>query len=64
MQRLSIRDQEREITVQRVPSASISAIGELLSNFDGSANTFETWERRVIELKNTYKLSDDMAKLN
>ncbi|KAK9294991.1 hypothetical protein QLX08_010564 [Tetragonisca angustula] len=62
MQRLSVRDQEREI-VQRVPPVSISAIAELLSNFDGSVNTFETWERRITELKNTYKLSDDMVKL-
>ncbi|KAK9304218.1 hypothetical protein QLX08_004378 [Tetragonisca angustula] len=62
MQRLSVRDQEREI-VQRVSPVDISAIAELLSNFDGSANTFETWERRIIELRNTYKLSDDMVKL-
>ena len=41
MQRLSVRDQKREI-VQRVPPVSISAIAELLNDFDGSASTFET----------------------
>lgn len=42
---------------------NITSIIELLGNFDGRSDMYETWERQVIFLKNTYKLTDDVAKV-
>jgi len=63
-QRTNIRDIERNVNNDEAnKKPNITAIAELLSSFDGRSNTYETWERQVIFLKNTYKLSDDLTKV-
>lgn len=42
---------------------NITSIAELLSTFDGQGDTYETWERQIIFLKDAYKLSDDLTKV-
>lgn len=46
-----------------VPRVNVATIAELLNYFDGKSELFETWERQVIFLKNTYRLSDDLTKI-
>lgn len=42
---------------------NITSIAELLGSFDGRSDIYETWERQVIFLKNTFRLSDEMIKI-
>ncbi|XP_076247774.1 uncharacterized protein LOC143187440 [Calliopsis andreniformis] len=42
---------------------SITAIAELLSYFDGSEGTFETWTRQFRHLSNVYGLRDDACRI-
>lgn len=46
-----------------VAKASISAIADLLSPFDGSIGNYENWEMQLKLLKKTYRLSDDYVKI-
>lgn len=43
--------------------ASITAIAELLSHFDGVNDSYEMWEKQVRLLATTYKLQDDFTKI-
>ncbi|KAK2574859.1 hypothetical protein KPH14_013028, partial [Odynerus spinipes] len=45
------------------PNISIKAIGDLLSDFDGTAHTFPIWETQVRLLRTTYNLDDDTSKI-
>jgi len=66
-QRLSATNQEqvpREGDISRdVARASISAIADLLSYFDGSVDDYENWELQLKLLKKTYHLTDDYVKI-
>ncbi|KMQ88410.1 hypothetical protein RF55_12116 [Lasius niger] len=42
---------------------NLTAIADLLANFDGISSDFDTWERQVRLLKMTYQLEDDHAKI-
>lgn len=46
-----------------VPRVNVTTIAELLNYFDGKSELFETWERQVIFLKNSYRLSEDLTKI-
>jgi len=46
-----------------VGKASISAIADLLSYFDGSTGDYENWELQLRMLKRTYRLFDDYVKI-
>lgn len=66
MQRVSMPNRgaaERESTSGIVAKASISAIADLLSHFDGSVGNYENWETQLKLLKKTYRLSDDYVKI-
>lgn len=39
--------------------ASVAAIAELLTRFDGKSDEYEVWERQAKLLKTTYRLNDD-----
>lgn len=45
------------------PRASITAIADLLGNFNGQSNDYEIWGKQIKLLKATYKLKDDTAKI-
>lgn len=45
------------------PRASLKTVADLLSDFDGTSNNFDTWEKQLRFLKTTYRLEDDCAKL-
>lgn len=45
------------------PRESIQSLFELVSNFDGSEDTFSRWERQIKLLCNIYSLDDNRAKL-
>jgi len=45
------------------PRINISAIAELLTTFDGTTGNFETWERQLRLLKQTYRLNDEHARI-
>lgn len=47
----------------RRPYASVTAIAELLTQFDGKSGNYDTWERQAKFLKTTYCLSDDVTKV-
>jgi len=42
---------------------SISAVADLLNSFDGNAEAFETWEKQVLFLRESYELDDAMTKI-
>lgn len=53
-----------ESTSSQVQSrVSISAVADLLGQFDGSSESYERWEKQVRLLKATFKLDDSQAKL-
>jgi len=41
----------------------ITAIADLLSDFDGSTNTFDRWEKQVRMLQKTYKLQEGTCRI-
>lgn len=45
------------------PRVNLTTVADLLSDFDGVSNNFDTWEKRLRFLKATYRLDDDSAKL-
>lgn len=45
------------------PRINMSAIAELLTTFDGTTGNFETWERQLKLLKQTYRLDDEHARV-
>jgi len=45
------------------PKMNITAIADLLSNFDGNTNTFDRWEKQVRMLQRTYKLQEDTCRI-
>lgn len=42
---------------------NLKMIGELLGDFDGVTSDFDTWEKQVRFVKQTYRLEDDHAKI-
>ena len=42
---------------------NITRLADLLSSFNDNAEMFQTWERQVMFLKDTYKLDDDTMKV-
>nr|XP_012150982.1 PREDICTED: uncharacterized protein LOC105663851 [Megachile rotundata] len=42
---------------------NVEAVADLLGNFSGNLEMYETWEKQVKFLKMTYKLEDDMTKI-
>jgi len=67
MQRLGMaeRDQAagRGSASYDFPRASVTAIGDLLSSFDGSTGDYENWEKQLKLLRATYRLSDEYVKI-
>lgn len=45
------------------PRTNITAIADLLNNFNGKSGDFEVWEKQIKLLKSTYKLEDETVKL-
>lgn len=45
-----------------IAKASITAIADLLSCFDGSSDDYAVWEKQMKSLK-TYRLSDEYVKI-
>lgn len=45
------------------PRVNLATMADLLSDFDGVSNDFDTWEKQVRFLKATYRLDDDCVKL-
>lgn len=58
---------ERDEPVKRdnsnIAKASITAIADLLSCFDGSSGDYAVWEMQLKLLKTTYRLSDEYVKI-
>lgn len=48
---------------QATARVNVSAIADLLSNFNGGADNFGTWEKQVHALKTAYQLNDDMTRI-
>lgn len=42
---------------------SITRIADLLNSFDGNINTYDTWEKQLLFLKDAYKLEEDATKI-
>lgn len=42
---------------------NVTTIADLLSNFNGSPENFETWEKQVSFLRTAYNLEDNMTKI-
>lgn len=53
----------RTAEVPTSAKVNVTTIAALLSNFDGSLDNFETWERQVTFLKTAYNLDDNMTKI-
>jgi hypothetical protein len=47
----------------RSTRVNVNAVADLLSYFDGDAETIETWEKQVKFLSAAYKLNDDLTKI-
>ncbi|XP_053994072.1 uncharacterized protein K02A2.6-like [Hylaeus volcanicus] len=45
------------------PNMNVRAVGDLLSDFDGSKNTFLVWEKSLLLLRNTYELDENAIKV-
>lgn len=56
------RDDDSISTVSH-PRLSLTAVADLLADFDGDYDGFVTWEKQIILLKTTYRLDDDHAKI-
>lgn len=41
----------------------ITAIADLLSDFDGNTNMFDRWEKQIRMLQQTYKLQEDACRI-
>ena len=46
-----------------VPFPNLKAISDLLNEFSGSANSFETWEKKVELIRDTYQLDENASKM-
>lgn len=45
------------------PRLNLTAVADLLADFDGNSGNFDTWEKQVRLLKATYRLEDDHTKI-
>lgn len=45
------------------PRMNLTTIGDLLGEFDGVSSNFDTWEKQVMFVRQTYRLEDDHAKI-
>ncbi|KMQ86625.1 hypothetical protein RF55_14343 [Lasius niger] len=52
-----------EMIPRMQPRMNLTTIGDLLSDFDGVSGDFDTWEKQVRFVKETYHLGDDYAKI-
>lgn len=54
---------DRNVPALSQPRLNLTAIADLLADFDGNSGNFDTWQRQVELLKTTYKLDDDYMKI-
>lgn len=45
------------------PQLNLTAVADLLVDFDGNSGNFDIWEKQMKLLKATYRLEDDHAKI-
>lgn len=48
---------------ERQPRIIIKSVGDLLSNFTGTDNSFKNWEKQLQLLISTYRLEEQEAKI-
>lgn len=46
-----------------IPNINLRTLGELVSDFEGKENSFETWEKQLQLVKATYHLDDNSCKM-
>ncbi|XP_043276015.1 uncharacterized protein [Venturia canescens] len=49
--------------IETQPKANIRALTELLSDFNGSQDTFTNWEKQLNLIKSSYNLDDDLCRI-
>lgn len=63
MNERSAAEGRTNVAVPVTTKINITMLADLLSFFDGRTDMYETWEKQVLFLKQTYNLNDDTTKI-